>query len=246
MHVIAGTLRGSVLSHTRLAAATLLRLAFKQSPPHRHRLLISCSQSEDIALQSALATAYALMPVGSTALAAFSTVAAAQIGEVCSIRCTVEDEPGASADELADALLGCGAQSTRYANLGCLAPTARTLFETCTVRRGWCRAVSLRCLPATAKRVSRPAASRSFGRRARPSSRCTAAASSGACGTAALWSHTSRLTQTSRLPSSVLLSGPGAASPYASRRVSGPCASQLAHRGLQCRGLKCYVSGSSS
>lgn len=232
MHVIAGTLRGSVLSHTRLAAAALLRLAFKQSPPHRHPLLISCSQSEDIALQSALATAYALMPVGSTALAAFSTVAAAQIGEVCSIRCTVEDEPGASADELADALLGCGAQSARCAELGCL-----VLQREHSLRPAQCGEAGValspdRCLPATAKGVSRPAASRSFGRRARPSSRCTAAASSGACGTTVLWSHTFRLTQILRPPSSVLLSGPGAASPYASRRVSGPCASRLAHRGL--------------
>ena len=70
-------------------------------------------QAGDAALQTALATAHALLPAGSTAMAAFASYASAQAGSVCSLRCTVDDIAGEAANELSDALLGCGAQSAR-------------------------------------------------------------------------------------------------------------------------------------
>ena len=101
-----------------LAAAAALRT--HRAPPG----LAACSrqvsrpclaqQSSDAALHSALATAQALMPAGSTALAAFASYAASQAGSVCSLRCTVDDVAGEAAIELSDALLGCGAQSARW------------------------------------------------------------------------------------------------------------------------------------
>lgn len=101
-----------------LAAAAVSRT--HQAPPGpaccSRQLSRPClaQQSGDAALQSALATAQALIPAGSTALAAFASYASTQASSVCSLRYTVDDIAGEAANELSDALLGCGAQSARW------------------------------------------------------------------------------------------------------------------------------------
>jgi heme exporter protein D len=100
----------AALARVRVAS----RLALRGS-----QLLCSADQAGDVALQSAMAQVHALVPVGSTALATFASVAAGggQQEEVCSVRCTMEDVEGVGADELVDALLGAGAHSARHAGL---------------------------------------------------------------------------------------------------------------------------------
>ncbi|KAK9838119.1 hypothetical protein WJX81_002386 [Elliptochloris bilobata] len=81
------------------------------------------------------------MPAGSTALAAYATFAAAQGDDICSLRCTVEDESGESASDLCDALLGSGAQSASVeefrpqglAEQPLYSGSERRVWERCTV-----------------------------------------------------------------------------------------------------------------